>query len=164
MDKTSYRKMTDTVSSSDVLKNGVIICDSVLTKVTYIVYAVFIVILAADRNSEIIRAIAVPGISFVILSVFRHLYNAPRPYEVFDTAPVINKTTKGKSMPSRHVFSIFVIAVTVFYFNHAAGICLLAAGVILAVVRVVGGVHFPADVIAGAAVGIICGAVGFYMI
>ena len=77
---------------------------------------------------------------------------------------MIKKDTKGKSMPSRHVFSIFVIAVTVFYFCHPAGIVLGAAGVIMAAARVAGGVHFPADVAVGAAAGIVSGIAGFWLI
>lgn len=164
MNRESYGRMISTVSSSRLLKYSVIICDSVLTKIAYAVYPVLIVCLAVERNSDIVRAVAVPGISFVILSVFRYLFNAPRPYEVFGIKPVIKKDTKGKSMPSRHVFSIFVIAVTVFYFCHPAGIVLGAAGVIMAAARVAGGVHFPADVAVGAVAGIVSGIAGFWLI
>ena len=164
MNMKTYSRMINTVNSSKPLKYSVIICDSVLTKIAYAVYPVLIVCLAVERNSDIVRAVAVPGISFVILSVFRYLFNAPRHYEVFGIKPVIKKDTKGKSMPSRHVFSIFVIAVTVFYFCHPAGIVLGAAGVIMAAARVAGGVHFPADVAVGAAAGIVSGIAGFWLI
>ena len=40
---------------------------------------------------------------------------------------------------------------------------MLAAGVALAVIRVVSGVHFPRDVVAGAVLGIALGAVGFLL-
>ena len=138
MNRETYSRMINTVNSSKPLKYSVTICDSVLTKIAYAVYPVLIFCLAVTGNSDIVRAVAVPGISFVILSVFRYLFNAPRPYEVFGMQPVIKKDTKGKSMPSRHVFSIFVIAVTVFYFCPTAGICLGAAGVIMAAARVTG--------------------------
>ena len=94
-----------------------------------------------------------PAVSFILLSVFRWVLNAPRPYEIFGADPVIKKDTKGKSFPSRHVFSMFVIAVTVLYFCPVPGIVLVAAGVLMAAARVAGGVHFPADVIAGAVAG-----------
>lgn len=164
MNMKTYSRMINTVNSSKPLKYSVTICDSVLTKIAYAVYPVMIFCLAVTGNIDIVRAVAVPGISFVILSVFRYLFNAPRPYEVFGMQPVIKKDTKGKSMPSRHVFSIFVIAVTVFYFCPAAGICLGAAGVIMAAARVIGGVHFPADVAVGAAAGIASGIAGFWLI
>ena len=61
------------------------------------------------KDPDAVRALLVPGISFGAVSLFRWAFRAPRPYEVFETTPVIKKNTKGKSFPSRHVFSIFVI-------------------------------------------------------
>ena len=37
-------------------------------------------------------------------------------------------------------------------------------GVVLAVLRVIGGVHEPRDVIAGALAGILCGVLGYYVL
>lgn len=100
----------------------------------------------------------------MLLSVFRYVYCAPRPYEVFDLPPMLNKNTKGKSFPSRHVFSAFVIAFTVFWYYPVPGAILGVLGVIMATVRVLGGVHFIKDVVVGAVFGIISGVVGFYII
>ena len=61
-------------------------------------------------------------------------------------------------------FCIFIIAVTVFYCYPAAGITLAVLGLILAVSRVLCGVHFIRDVLAGALSGIVLGAIGFYLI
>lgn len=58
-------------------------------------------------------------------------------------------------------FSMFVIAVTVYNFYKVPGLVIGAAGIVMAVVRVVGGVHFPKDVIAGAIIGIVSGVIGF---
>ena len=74
------------------------------------------------------------------------------------------KDAPGKSFPSRHVFSIFVIAVTVFWVWPLPGILVGIAGAILSWCRVAGGVHFPRDVIAGALIGIGCGVIGYYVI
>ncbi|MDD6023371.1 MAG: phosphatase PAP2 family protein [Oscillospiraceae bacterium] len=111
-----------------------------------------------------LRAILVPGISFAAVSVFRSKLSAPRPYEVLNIDPLIHKDTRGKSFPSRHVFSVFVIAATWLYFYPAAGIGFLIAGVLLAIVRVLGGVHFPRDVLAGAFLGLLSGWIGMWLI
>ena len=79
-------------------------------------------------------------------------------------SPVLEKDTKGKSFPSRHVFSVFVIAVTVFVRNPVAGCILAMIGIMIAVIRVIGGVHTVWDVTAGAAVGILSGVIGYYML
>lgn len=67
-------------------------------------------------------------------------------------------------MPSRHVFSAFIIGMAYLYVSIPMGIVIMMIGVLLATVRVIAGVHFPKDVIAGAAIGIILGIIGFYVI
>lgn len=129
----------------------------------YCLYPVVLAFLAFTQDGRFWRALFTPAISFVIVSIFRNFINAPRPYEVSDTVPIIKKETKGKSFPSRHVFSVFVIATTLFYIFKPLGILLMLAGILLAVLRVVGGVHFSRDVIAGAIIGIFSGVLGFYL-
>ena len=143
--------------------------NSVLTKAVYILYPLLLVYLAVyhltDKEPGFWPALLVPGISFVLLSIFRNRIDAPRPYEMPGAKPpIIKKDAPGKSFPSRHIFSIFVIAVTFFWVWPAAGILIGTCGALLSWVRVEGGVHFPRDVIAGALIGIGCGAVGYYVI
>lgn len=104
----------------------------------------------------------VPGISFVLVSIFRRIWNAPRPYEVNpDLNPILKKDSKGKSFPSRHIFSIFIISITVYKLWPVIGILIGIAGIVLAYCRVKGGIHFLKDVIAGAIIGILLGIIGF---
>lgn len=100
------------------------------------------------------------GVSFVLVSVFRRIFNAPRPYEVFSVPPLMRKDTHGQSFPSRHVFSIFIIAAVTYWLYPLPGAILFAAGVVLAFVRVVTGVHFLRDVAAGAVCGLVMGFAG----
>ncbi len=131
--------------------------DRIITGLTVLAYILVLVLFYNEGITELIKAVAVPGVSFVLVSVFRYLYNAPRPYEVTDITPMNNKKTKGKSMPSRHTFSIFVIAMTIFYFDYRLGICFLFAGTILAILRVLERVHFVRDVVVGAFLGVLFG-------
>lgn len=120
--------------------------------------------LAVQRDQRLIRAVLVPLISFAAVTLFRSLCNCRRPYEVWDTPPLIPKETKGNSFPSRHVFSIYIIAMAVLWICAPAGVAILAAGVFLAAVRVTARVHFLRDVAAGAALGIGLGWIGFFLI
>ena len=100
---------------------------------------------------------------FLIVTIFRKLINKQRPYEKLPIQSLIKKEKKGQSFPSRHVFSIFLIATLWFYFWKPIGIFLLIAGIFLAIVRVIGGVHFISDVCAGAFLGIIAGWISNYI-
>lgn len=106
---------------------------------------------------KLAQCVFVPAISFLLVSLFRRCYNAPRPYETPGIQPLIPKETKGKSFPSRHVFSAFVIGMTYFGVCRPLGLVLCAMGALLSYIRVVSGIHHPLDVAAGALLGILCG-------
>lgn len=129
-----------------------------LTYAGYALYPLLLVLVALADAGRLWRFVLVPGVSFVLLSLVRARIDAPRPYEVLDIDPLIRKDTKGRSFPSRHVFSIFVIAMAWLAFEPPVGVVLLVLGALMALVRVVGGVHWLRDVVAGAICGVAAGA------
>lgn len=163
MTKTQYERLSAPFRTPGRTK-AVDLINKGLTGVCYAAYPVLLLVLALSRDSRFWRALLVPAVAFVVLSVVRDRLNFPRPYEVLDIKPLIHKETKGHSMPSRHVFCMFLIAVTFLWAYAPVGVVLLVFGVVLAFVRVIAGVHFPRDVIAGALCGIGAGVVGFWVI
>ena len=103
---------------------------------------------------EVIVGAAVP---FVFVSIVRRLIRAPRPYELYDFYENLPKDKSGSSFPSRHAFSAFVIGTLAMPHSIILGVCVLALGVILSVARVLLGIHFIRDILAGALVGAISG-------
>ena len=164
MTKEQYIKITAPLREDEEKAKRVTGANQVLTGLIYCVYPLYLLALFLEKNPLLLRSVLVPAISFVLLTVVRRIINAPRPYEKFDMPPVIEKDTKGKSFPSRHVFSVFIIAFTIFVSHTGAGIMTGFIGVAIAVIRVVGGVHEPRDVIAGAIAGIVAGIVGFWIL
>lgn len=164
MKKESYIKMLEYVSSRGMLLKFVIKGGRALSFVSYIWYPVLLFCVFYMGQPEGWKAVVVPAVGFLILSVFRKWLNAPRPYEVFGVKPVIVKETKGNSFPSRHVFSAFIIAFTTSCYYPAVGFALAICGSLLAVTRVLGGVHFIKDVVAGAISGIGLGLAGFLLL
>jgi membrane-associated phospholipid phosphatase len=116
---------------------------------------------------RLIGVTVVTGASFFAVTVARRLINAPRPYELISFPVKAPKSKLGRSFPSRHVFSIFLICAVIFFDCFWAGIALAFLGIALACSRVLMGIHFIRDVVAGGISGAICGAVGmciFFMI
>lgn len=138
--------------------------NKLLTLSCYLLYPALLLWAALGRDPRFLRLVLVPGVSFVLVSLFRRACDSPRPYEVLDIDPLIARDKKGESFPSRHVFSVFVIAAAWGYVCPPVGAALLAVGVLLALARVVGGVHFPRDVLAGAGIGLLAGGVGFWVL
>ena len=95
----------------------------------------------------------IPASGFVILSLFRKKINHPRPYETWDICPLLEKDSSGRSMPSRHVFSATIISMACLHASLPIGLVCLIFSALLGLVRVLGGVHYPKDVV----VGYICG-------
>ena len=91
----------------------------------------------------------IPALGFVILSFLRKKINAPRPYEEWDIKPLLDRDSPGQSMPSRHVFSATIISIACLHASLSVGIILLVLSALLGLVRVLGGVHFPKDVVVG---------------
>ena len=103
----------------------------------------------------------IPASGFVILSLFRKKINAPRPYEVWEIIPLLDRDSPGQSMPSRHVFSATIISMACLHASLSVGAILLVLSALLGLVRVLGGVHYPKDVVVGYICGLVWGVIFF---
>ena len=104
-------------------------------------------------GKQVLVYVFIPASGFVILSFLRKKINAPRPYEEWDIKPLLDRDSPGQSMPSRHVFSATIISMACLHASLSVGVISLVLSALLGLVRVLGGVHFPKDVV----VGYICG-------
>ena len=105
----------------------------------------------------------VPAAAFVVGTALRAAINRPRPYTKYGFVPLFPKDKTGQSMPSRHCFSAAAIVAAAFTVWVPLGVaaCLLAA--VVAVTRVLTGVHYPSDVLAGLAFGTGAAVIGFLL-
>ena len=102
----------------------------------------------------------IPASGFVLFSLFRHWINVPRPYENWNIQPLLEKHSSGHSFPSRHVFSATMISMCVCQLSLPLGLASMLLSLLLALVRVMGGVHYPKDVLVAWALGLAWG--GFF--
>lgn len=127
-------------------------------------YIGLIAYLIATGDGRLARCILVPACAFAAVTVIRSAANRPRPYEEYDIDPLLIKDTHGKSMPSRHLASAVIIACTLMYVWPPSGIPAFAACAVVAFARIVGGVHYPSDIVAAMALSLVCAAVGYLLI
>lgn len=116
------------------------------------------------RDSRLLRFAGVPAVTLGVVLVLRKFINRTRPYEVYGFQPLITRDKKGKSCPSNHTASAFVIALAFLYLSVPAGIIGLALAAAVAGSRVVTGVHWPGDVLAGALVAVLLGYIGLWIL
>ena len=114
-------------------------------------------------GQELATYIMVPALGFILLTIVRKWINQPRPYEAWEIIPLLDKDSAGNSMPSRHVFSATIISMACLHANLPVGLILLVLSALLGLVRVLGGVHYPKDVLVGYACGLIWGILFFIL-
>ena len=133
---------------------------------TVVIPIVYLTLLATTYLQEglgkqVLIYVFVPASGFVILSLLRKKINAPRPYEEWGIKPLLDRDSPGQSMPSRHVFSATIISMACLHASLSVGVILLVLSALLGLVRVLGGVHYPKDVVVGYICGLVWGVIFF---
>lgn len=120
-----------------------------------IALAVILIIFRRTRRTglQVFMSIA---LAYILANlIIKNIVARPRPYEVYaDLIPLIGKP-HDTSFPSGHAVSAFAAATAVFFTKKKFGVLALIIAVIIAFSRLYNLVHFPTDVLAGAAIGII---------
>ena len=112
-------------------------------------------------GKQVLVYVFIPASGFVILSFLRKKINAPRPYAEWTIKPLLDRDSPGQSMPSRHVFSATIISMACLHASLSVGVILLVLSALLGLVRVLGGVHFPKDVVVGYICALVWGVIFF---
>jgi undecaprenyl-diphosphatase len=81
------------------------------------------------------------------------IWDRPRPFAEHPAAHVWGNRSHDPSFPSDHASAAFAIGFAVFLYDRLVGGLFLAAAAIIGIGRVFIGAHYPADVLAGALVG-----------
>ena len=129
-----------------------------------VAYIAGLVTLAMRRDANIIRAILVPALCFIAVTIMRPIIGRQRPYDRFG-APSVGSyhPGKGKSMPSRHTASAAAIACAAIYAFPSVPVAavMLMLCAIVAALRVLAGQHYISDVLAALAVSFALSAIGY---
>ncbi|HEV2092065.1 MAG TPA: phosphatase PAP2 family protein [Rubrobacter sp.] len=111
-------------------------------------------LLAGLKPSNLLVPWAAVAASWTIAEGAKFLFDRARPF-IWDTevAPLI-KTPSSSSFPSGHSATAAAGALTLSAIYPAFAPLLVSAGLLVVLSRVYLGVHFPVDVLAGAAIGL----------
>jgi undecaprenyl-diphosphatase len=138
----------------------------------FVVAALFLFILLSNYSArKKIRVFLVATISPLIATGIKYLirffYHRPRPFYSLNVHRLISSgwfySDKEWSFPSGHSLVFFAIATAVYKYNKKWGIGFFAAAILINICRIIVGVHYPSDIIAGAVIGIIVAEIIFYI-
>ena len=143
---------------------------SVLTPLSHLllpagilVVVVLTIVYVVARNHSVLPVAAgglAAGIAWLLANAAKAIADRPRPYEVMANAVLRQQPAHGTSFPSSHtaVTLAVVIALVPFLARTLAAVG-IGYAVLIGWSRVYLGVHYPLDILAGAAIGMTAGGV-----
>jgi undecaprenyl-diphosphatase len=90
----------------------------------------------------------------ILAEIIRYINYNPRPFEELGIKPLFSQYATA-SFPSGHVSFFFPIALAAYSYNKKMGTWLIVATILMGIARVISGVHWFSDIIAGLVVGFV---------
>ena len=98
----------------------------------------------------------------IIAQTIHFFYSYPRPFEALNLASLIRES--GSAFPSDHAAILFALSTIVYCRNRRAGIWFFVLSSLVGIARVFAGVHWPFDILGGAAAGILGGIISHQLL
>lgn len=104
------------------------------------------------RTAAVIAAVSAL-LALAVNQVLNHLVDRARPYVAHPGVHLLLARSGDASFPSDHTAVAFAVAVALWRVRPRLGAVLAVLGALLGISRIIAGVHYPTDVLGGAAVG-----------
>lgn len=113
------------------------------------------------------KLLIVAGVSSLVArygatELIRFFYHHPRPFAALPNVHQLFNETSW-SFPSGHATFFFALATAVYLYRKQWGSWFLGAATIIAVSRVIAGVHYPSDILGGVVIGIAVAYATYYL-
>jgi undecaprenyl-diphosphatase len=159
MDTSLLHAVNDLFARHDgILEDPVLAYTNASLKLFLGMLVIAFVVVAGRHRRGVQRAVVAAGLSaglaLAIAQVISRLVDRPRPFVAHpDTVHLFAHHVADAGFPSDHTTAAFAIAVALLLRFRVWGAVVLAFAIVLAIGRVGLAVHYPTDVVAGAALG-----------
>ena len=141
----------------------IIFCGQYLISVPVLVLVIYFILVSwAQKSRLILLSVIAMTVAYALARIASDLYNDPRPFVVGHFKPLIDHTADN-GFPSDHMLLASTIAMIVFYFNKKMGIALWVVAFVIGFSRVYAGIHHTVDIVGSTVIGIIAGAIAYYI-
>ncbi len=129
----------------------------------YVIFGLFALVAASwfvpagagdSRRLAVYSALLTGACSLLVLIVIRHFYEHPRPFVNRTDVVLLIQHNADTSFPSDHATAAFALAAAITMYRLRLGALLIAIAALISFARVYAGLHYPFDVLGGAAIGI----------
>lgn len=119
----------------------------------YVLLLVFLIILWRKKGKILwIGLVSAFASRYILTEVIRYFYSRPRPFEVLSITQLVEHSPGG-SFPSGHMAFFFALSAGVYFWNKKAGVWFFIASSLIGLARIFAGLHWPSDILGGAALG-----------
>lgn len=86
----------------------------------------------------------------ILTPIIRALYARPRPFLAMPSITTLIEKSTEASFPSGHAMLFFALAIALYFTHRKWAPYFIIVAVLIGIARVIAGVHYPSDIIAGA--------------
>lgn len=105
-----------------------------------------------QKKKEVLSSFIVGVVAWISAYLLKFFIQIPRPFDVFkEVTPLIPE--HGFAFPSGHATFYMALAMSIFFFHKKAGYVFIFFAVLIGLARVIAGVHYPVDILAGFVLG-----------
>ena len=110
------------------------------------------------RNIFVILVSAI--IAWLISKTIKFFYFSPRPFETLDNVNLLFEYGESDSFPSGHATFFSALATSFYFYHKYLAIIYIIGAILIGLSRIIAGIHWPSDILAGYALG---GLIGYFI-
>jgi len=118
---------------------------------------------AVSRVKELLVIVSAAIIAWVVSQIINYFYISPRPFIVLPEVTPLFFHGENDSFPSGHATFFFSLATGLYFYHKKLAYLYFAGALIIGISRIITGIHWPADILAGYIIGGIIAVAVYYI-
>ncbi len=118
----------------------------------FLLFALLPVLWVQKKREMVLHAVISAFVAWLIGEFLKDFFAVPRPFVTNGHAPLAGYFSAG-SFPSNHTAAAFAVSVSLYLHKYKWGIPFIIFSLAIGVSRILGGVHYPLDILGGIIIG-----------